>query len=266
MKFDVSQIKLSCYDIKRGLVLPSTPSEELAEFIGILTGDGFINHYSDKNSYIIDIAGSKKLDKDYLEVYVKNLMKGLFNIECKIYCKKNQDAIEVRILSKGLHNYLLLIGFKSGKKEQIGIPNWVIENENLMASFVKGLIDTDGSLMLTKKPSRKSIFYPIISIKVKSKILVRQTGNFLENFGFKVNIIEDELRIDKRGFKDTLISSVILSGRENLDLWMAKISFRNKKHLDKYNKYIRSRNMGRMELPVNLPKASSFESMIVEEH
>ena len=127
-----------------------------------------------------------------------------------------------------------------------------------MISFIKGLIDTDGSLMLTKKPSKKSLFYPIISIKVKSKILVQKTGKFLEKFGFRVNIIEDELRIDKRGYKDTLISSVVISGRKNLDLWMAKINFRNKRHLDKYAYYIKSRNMGRMELSVNLPKTSSF--------
>ena len=91
-----------------------------------------------------------------------------------------------------------MVGFKAGKKEQIRIPNWILKDNNLMVSFVKGLIDTDGSLMLTKKPSRKSVFYPIISIKLKSKILVQQIGKFLEEFGFRVNIIEDELRIDKR--------------------------------------------------------------------
>ena len=137
-----------------------------------------------------------------------------------------------------------------------------------MLSFVKGLIDTDGSLMLTKKPSRKSIFYPIISIKLKSKVLIQQTGKFLKEFGFRVNIVEGELRIDKRGYKDTFISSVILSGRKNLDLWMANINFRNKRHLDKYNFYIKSKNMGQMELSATLLKNqhSCFESMIVEEH
>ena len=108
MEFDLSQIKLSSKDIKRGLVLPNYFSKDLAEFIGILAGDGFINHYKDKNLYIMDIAGDKKLDKEYLEVYVKNLIKRLFNIECKIYYKKNQNSVEVRVLSKGLYNYLLL--------------------------------------------------------------------------------------------------------------------------------------------------------------
>ncbi|MEK6984045.1 MAG: LAGLIDADG family homing endonuclease [Nanoarchaeota archaeon] len=266
MEFDLSQIKLSHNDVKRGLVLPKTPSEELAEFIGILTGDGFINYYANKKIYITDIAGNKNLDREYLEVYISNLIKKLFNVNCKIYYKKNQKSICARLLSKGIYNYLVLVGFKDGKKEQIGIPSWISENDNLMTSFVKGLIDTDGSLMLTKKPSKISLFYPIISIKVKSKVLVEQTGKFFEKIGFKVNIIKDKLCIDKRGYKDTLISSVIISGRKNLDLWMVKINFRNKRHLDKYSYYVKSKDMGRMELSANLPKASSFESMIVEEH
>ena len=62
MEFDLSEIKLSCYDIKRGLDLPNKPSEELAEFIGILAGDGYINFDPKKYSYIIDIAGNKILD------------------------------------------------------------------------------------------------------------------------------------------------------------------------------------------------------------
>jgi len=266
MEFDLSEIKLSRNDIIRGLILPNQSSEELAEFIGILTGDGFINYYANKKIYIIDISGDKNLDKEYLKIHVSNLIKRLFNINCKIYYKKYQNSICARLLSKGIYNYLVSIGFKTGKKEQIGIPDWIEENNSLMISFIKGLIDTDGSLMLTKKPSKKSLFYPIISIKVKSKILIQKTGKFLEEFGFMVNIIEDELYIDKRGYKDTLISSVIISGRKNLDLWMAKINFRNKRHLDKYARYIESINMGRMELSVNLPKTSSFESMIVEEH
>ena len=34
MEFEISKIKMSNYDKKRGLVLPNVPSQELAEFIG----------------------------------------------------------------------------------------------------------------------------------------------------------------------------------------------------------------------------------------
>ncbi len=250
MEFDLSKIKLSCYDRKRGLILPTKPSEDLAEFIGILAGDGYISYDSKKYSYVVEIAGNKVLDKDYLENHIKNLIKLLFNIDCKIYYKKNENTTVIRVLSKGLFHYLINLGFKNGKKEQIGTPNWILVNDSLMLAFVKGLIDTDGSLMLIRKPSKKSLFYPIISIRLKSKILINQVGHFLNKHGFIINVIEDEIRIDKRGYTDTIISSLIISGRKNLDLWMDTISFRNQKHLNKYEKYICSLkiNMGQMEL------------------
>ena len=240
MEFDLSKIKLSRNDIKRGLVLSRKPSRELAEFIGILSGDGYINFDNRKYSYIIEVAGNKILDKDYLENYATNLIKKLFNVNPSIYLKKNQNTRYVRILSKGIFNYLLKIGFKKGKKEQISIPKWIKNNDEFMIYFIKGLADTDFSLVLVKKPSIKFEYYPIVSLKMKSKILVKEVGNFLKKEGFKINIIEDEIQKDKRGYNDSVTSSLRISGRSNLEKWIKQIGFRNKKHLDKYNKYIRS--------------------------
>jgi len=243
MKFDLSQIKLSKNDIKRGLVLPKTCSKELAEFIGILTGDGYINFDNRKYSYIIEIAGDKTLDKNYLEKYVINLINKLFNIGPKIYIKKNQNTMYVRILSKGIFNYLLTMGFKRGKKEQISTPKWILDNKKFMVSFIKGLADTDFSLMLSNKPSKISKYYPTISLKIKSRVLVKEVGHFLKRNGFKINVIKDEIKKDKRGYKDSVTSSLILSGRENLERWMKEIRFRNKRHLNKYKEYIGSTSL-----------------------
>lgn len=237
MKFDLTKIKYSKNDLKRKLTLPSKMTSEFAEFIGILTGDGYINYYPNKESYVIEISGNKISDKMYLENYVLNLSKKLFNITPKIYYEKKQNTMYLRILSKGLFNYLVLLGFKTGRKEQIGIPENIKCNKIFTKSFVKGLADTDFSLKLMNKPSKKSKYYPIIALRVKSKRLVIEVGEFLKEEGFNVNIIEDEILIDKRGYNSTISSSIILSGRQNLAKWMSKISFRNKSYLDKYEKY-----------------------------
>lgn len=240
MKFDLSNVQLSYNDINRNLVLPCEPTENLAEFLGILTGDGYMNHYINKNIYIIEIAGDKRFDKDYLENYIFTLIKQLFNLNPKVYCKNKENSEYIRILSKGLFSYLQIIGFKKGKKEQINVPKWILNDPNFMISFIRGVFDTDGSLMLMKKPSKKSPYYPIVALRMKSKVLVKELGYFLKNHGFIVNIIEDEIRIDKRGYANTKISSLILAGRKDLELWMSNISFKNTKHLNKYDKYIKS--------------------------
>ncbi len=237
MKFDLTKIKLSNNDIKRRLTLPDEMSCELAEFIGILTGDGYINYYPSNELYVIEISGNKISDKDYLENYVSILIKKLFNISPKIYYAKEQNTMYLRILSKGLFNYLTLLGFSNGRKGQIGISQVIKNNKNFTREFVKGLADTDFSLKLMNKPSKKSKYYPIIALRVKSKKLVFEVGSFLKEEGFNVNIIEDEILVDKRGYNNTISSSIILSGRKNLAKWMFEISFRNKSYFDKYKKY-----------------------------
>ena len=49
MKFDLSEIKLSRKDVKRGLKFPSEMNEQLAEDIGIMIGDGCILSYKHNN-------------------------------------------------------------------------------------------------------------------------------------------------------------------------------------------------------------------------
>ena len=132
MEFDLSNVELSYNDRKRGLILPNKSSKELAEFMGILTGDGYINYYPSQYKYILEIAGHSKLDKVYLESYISRLVKDLFNLESSFSIKKGQNSMYLRLISKGLITYLTKIGFKRGKKGQIEIPKWITSNEELM--------------------------------------------------------------------------------------------------------------------------------------
>ena len=233
-KFDISEIELSKNDIKRGLILPTKPSKELSEFIGILTGDGYINSYKRYN-HIMEITGNLNLDRDYLTQYTTRLIKGLFNLEPTIISRKNQNAVYIRLRSKGLVGYLKKIGFKKGKKNQIGVPKWILNNDKYFVSFIKGLSDTDFSLNLLNRNGKKYKYYPRINLNSKSKILVKELDRWLIKKGFSVYTNYDRIQKDKRGYNDSILHSIQINGRKNLDKWMSLISFRNKKHLDKFN-------------------------------
>lgn len=226
MKFDLSKINLSNNDIKRGLVLPKRHSKELAEFIGILTGDGYLNYYSYQNKYLLEIAGDKRFDKDYLTKYVKKRIKHLFNLEPSYFIRNDQNTMYLRLISKGLITYLVKIGFKKGKKEQIEIPTWIISNRRYMQYFLKGIADTDCSIHFRKH-------YPIINFKSKSKPLVNSIFNFLKRENFKLKNFYKEKKIDKRGYKNSIVYSITLNGFKNMNLWLDSINFRNKRHLDR---------------------------------
>ena len=246
MEFDISLIEVSINDKKRNIKFPNKFSNELAEFLGVLTGDGYMNHYN-PYSYMIEIAGDKRLDKNYLKMHVSNLIWELFNFIPTVYIRKDQNTIYLRILSKGIFNFLTMVGFKNGRKEQIEIPKWVLKNDKYMFYFIRGLADTDYSLMLMNKSSKKSRYYPIISFSNKSKVLIKEVGKYLKNKEFKISYTFDYLKKDKRGYNDSRISKLIIAGRKNLDKWMNSISFRNSRHLDKYKKYQLSKNMGTPE-------------------
>jgi hypothetical protein len=230
MKFDLLNIKLSKNDIKRGLILPTQSSKELAEFLGILTGDGYLNFYSDQYKYLIEIYGDSRLDKNYLESYVTSLVKKLFNLVATTHKKKDQNSLCLRLISKGLVNYLVYVGFKKGRKEQIGIPNWINSSRNYMFSFIKGLADTDCSIHYRKD-------YPIISFTSKSEVLVSEVFNFLKQEGFLTKNYYKETRHDVRFKSPSIVYRLRLNGRENLRLWFKYIYFRNKRHLIKIKKW-----------------------------
>jgi hypothetical protein len=132
------------------------------------------------------------------------------------------------------------LDFLQEKKEQIGAPQWIGNDSVLMTNFIKGIADTDFSLMLVNKPSKLSTYYPIVSLKLKSKVLIKEIGQFLMEEGYMVNVIEEELRIDNRGYNNTKVSTLNLSGRKNLGKWMKNIGFRNPRHIEKHIKYLNS--------------------------
>ena len=136
MKFDLSKIELSKNDIKRELKLPEKPSEELAEFFGIMKGDGYLNYYHYQNKYLLEIAGDKNLDKDYLQNYVKKLVKELFNLNSSFFIRKRQNTMYLRLISKGLITYLIKAGFKKGKKGNINAPSWISSHKEYMLYFI----------------------------------------------------------------------------------------------------------------------------------
>jgi len=56
--------KKSINDVKRNIVLPELTCH-LAEFVSILTGDGYIQFDEKKGNYIIEIVGNSVNDKEF---------------------------------------------------------------------------------------------------------------------------------------------------------------------------------------------------------
>lgn len=107
----------SRYDLKRSIIFPKR-NEDLAEFIEILTGDGYIGQYhlSDRIISSIEISANLSKDLDYIKNFVAPLVKRLFNLDPNIYSRNSQNTLRLIIYSKDIVKFINELGFPLGNK------------------------------------------------------------------------------------------------------------------------------------------------------
>ncbi|MFA5335753.1 MAG: LAGLIDADG family homing endonuclease [Candidatus Omnitrophota bacterium] len=135
------QAKLSGFKIRKDIKRPKR-SELLAEFIGIMLGDGGMSKYQ------VHITFNREQDKEYAD-YVGNIVKKLFSVPSIIVSGgKNDKGDDVVVSSRNLVEYLQhFTGLKEGDKirNKASVPSWIRSNDKYIAACLRGLIDTDGS-------------------------------------------------------------------------------------------------------------------------
>jgi len=193
---------------------------ELAELVGALIGDGFI--YNNFNKYRIGFTGNQINDKDYYK-FLQNLILKVWNKEAKI--KERWRGLRIVINSKEAVSFLineLKLPFGEGKCEKVSIPNIILNDWNLAKYTIRGIVDTDGSVFVAKKPGIDK--YPSIEITTVSSKLALQLKNVLEKQGFRVAKIwaYQPKRKNRR-----IAYKVPLNGKKNIIKWINEIGFSN---------------------------------------
>jgi hypothetical protein len=169
-------------------------SKKLAEFVGIMLGDGNIS------SSQIRVILHNKDDKEYGE-FVKKLIKDLFDVYIGIHNKKNDSSFEIIISRVELVRFCVEnLGLKKGNKikQQVDIPDWIKKNNIYSVACVRGLIDTDGCLFIHRyKIKNKSYAYKKISFTSYSDPLRCSVFDILKNNGFSPRFaIRKDIRLD----------------------------------------------------------------------
>jgi len=228
MEFDLSNIEISKNDIARGIRIPKTMTLELAEFIGIMVGDGHIGRYG--SHWEVVITGNKR-DIRYYEDYVNKLILEIFNIKFNITVRKRDNTVCVRRHSKGIFNFLNKIIGLPTRKDYVGIPPVILKNsKEIKAAFIRGLADADFCLTIKHKPHA----YPIIQAASKSKLLMKQTKEILDEFNIGNCYFVDKSYYAKRD-KVYIKHRVNISGYKNIRKYMLLIGFCNPHQLEKYS-------------------------------
>lgn len=158
--------------------------KELAEFVGIMIGDGGITQNQ------IKITLNNKTDKVYSD-FVKNLIKKLFKVKLSSWVDKNDSTINIIVSRVRLVKFCKSIGLKIGNKlkQNLDIPEWVKNSKSFRYSCTRGLLDTDGCLFNEcHRINNKKYCYPRLAFTSYSKKLCSSVFKIFQGMGFSPKI------------------------------------------------------------------------------
>ena len=169
-------------------------SEKLAEFVGIILGDGSIGKSQ------ISITLHSEDDKEYSK-FVVNLIKKLFNVYVGICYRKDSEATTYNISRTELIHFCIeKLGLKQGNKirQQIDIPNWIKQNRLYSITCVRGLVDTDGCIFNhSYKVDGKVYNYKKLSFTSYSKPLRYSVSKIMKDNGLNPRLAQGrDIRLD----------------------------------------------------------------------
>ena len=183
-------------------------------------------------------VGNSILDKDYLEVYVSNLIEKIFNIKPKIYYSKKKKAIRCIIYNREIARFLEKFGFPVGIKKikNPKIPKIFFKNKNLIKMCIRGLQDTDGSIY------PQSNVKIILDICIKSNSLLESTKEAFNKIEFKINYTHNR---------------IYLCGKEKVAFFMKEIGSSNLRNKRKYEIFLETGKV---------PLSSEMEKLLREKY
>ncbi len=164
---------------KKRVRLPQSYSSELAEFFGILLGDGSVTKYYTK-VHLNLIA-----DKGYEDKVCKLIDKIFSNVNLCIMQRPARGTYEIQISSKEVSDYIFSIGFDPKTRT---IPFWIISNVDFTKRTIRGLFDTEGSIGIKKLSGKSKVsIYKQLTFTNKNSNILNFITQSLERLGYKPN-------------------------------------------------------------------------------
>lgn len=125
----------------------------LAEFMGIIAGDGHLARYQ------VLMTTNSTTDIEHAH-FVGDLGMWLFGVRPKISSRKTRKAMTVVFSSKAMVDFLQSEGLVIGNKIQqhLRVPPWIMNEPRYQIAFMRGVFDTDGGIFLDKHRIKHKIY------------------------------------------------------------------------------------------------------------
>lgn len=181
---DIVKLRYPKKSHRKNVILPKY-SESLAEFFGIMMGDGGIN-----NPWQANISVNSVKDKEYSK-YIFLLCQKLFGIVPVIRKRKEESTLVISLASTSVVDFLVRNGLPRGNKLKNGlcIPKWILDIKSYRKVCVRGLVDTDGCAFIHTHQVKGRVYRNIgLTFSSFSVELIFQVAEILEEFGIMPHI------------------------------------------------------------------------------
>lgn len=195
------------------IIIPQIYSSELAEFFGIMLGDGHISRFQ-----VIVSLGTKE---EVYAKYVSKIMKGLFGGVPKISMRKSdykqKKYRDVYLGSIEIVSWLKKEGLVNNKvQSQVDVPKWIMKKKSFMMAFLRGFFDTDGSIYKLR--------YGIqVSFTNRSKPILISLQSMLRVLEYSPSAVS--------------IHKIYITKREDVERFFREIKPKNIKHQERFEKF-----------------------------
>jgi len=211
---------------------------EIAEILGNALGDGsFVKMKSGKLRF--QLRGHLKEDRDHYDNFIipafnKRIAYPLTGKKVGILIYKKRNSYGIGTESKAVSKFLKSIGLPIGTKKEINVPEWIKSNKENEKAFLRGLMDTDGSVYFSNPKNNTAITF---DIGFTSKVFVKEIYNILNLLGYNPYLIKP---YKKKNPREKILYKVRIKRKADTEKWINEIGFNNPKHSTKievYKKY-----------------------------
>ena len=198
-----------------------SPSRLLAEYLGMVAGDGHIDTYQ------VTLTTNSETDLQHAKHFAKTASH-LFGVQARISFKTSSKACVVTLNSKTLSDYLQVQGFPKGSKIKLGlpVPRWISNDKAFSFAFIRGLFDSDGCVYQDKHLIRGKKYLHI------GLAFANNEEHLLEFF--KATLVRAGLRpTQKTKYR------IFLRRSADIDKYFLFVGTSNRKHMIRYQKFRR---------------------------
>ncbi|TFG26930.1 MAG: hypothetical protein EU532_08605 [Promethearchaeota archaeon] len=202
-------------------------NDALAQLCCILLGDGNLNEEC------LRITLNRIDEEDYVK-YVRNFLKNFFQLQPNEYIHKKGKGIKLIIYGVAIVKGLELKGLKKGNKvkNQVSVPLWITKSTNFIKSGLKGLFDTDGTILLDKRIRSLQLSFS------SDSILLAESFKAMCN---KLNIKSSNVSLSPRKSSNKIKYRVLISAKKDVKKFL--ILIKPEKMNEKYRRIYLGTNL-----------------------